>query len=61
MLTYEIRLLNGGGETVMIHVTACDTPEQALERLAHLDGVAYAHYEIWQGGQKLAEGSNGNP
>ena len=58
MLTFEIRLLNCGGETVMIHVTTCDTPEQAFERLAQLDGVSYTHYEIWQGGQKLSEGPN---
>ena len=56
MLTYEIRLLNAGGETVMIHVTACDSVEQALERLAGIEGVSFARYEIWQGGRKVSEG-----
>ena len=58
MPTYEIRLLDAGGETVMIHVTSCNTPEQAFERLVRVDGVSYARYEIWQGGHKVSEGPN---
>lgn len=56
MLTFEIRLLDSEGGTTMIHVTACDTVEQACERLAGIRGVSYARYEIWQGGHKVSEG-----
>jgi len=56
MRTFEIRLLNSEGGTAMIHVTACDTVEQACERLAGIQGVSYVRYEIWQGGHKVLEG-----
>ncbi|HEY8948852.1 MAG TPA: hypothetical protein VIM56_08200 [Rhizomicrobium sp.] len=56
MLTFEIRLLNGEGHTAMIHVTACDTVDEARERLAGIVGVHYVRYEIWQGGHKVLEG-----
>lgn len=60
MLTYEIRLLNAGGGTVMIHVTSCDSTEEARGRIDGTGGVAFDRFEIWQDGKKVAEGPNPN-
>ena len=56
MLTFEIRLLTAEDRTVMIHVTACATVEEARERLARIKGVSFARYEIWQDGRKVSDG-----
>ena len=39
MLTYEIRLLDAGGGTVMIHVTSCDSAEEARDILRSAPGI----------------------
>jgi hypothetical protein len=54
--TYEIRLLDGNGDTVMIHVTSCGSAEEAQARATSISGVRFDRFEIWHGGQKLAEG-----
>jgi len=56
MQTYEIRLLAADGTIAMVHLTACDSVEQALERARTIGGVHYDRYEVWQGTHKVAEG-----
>jgi hypothetical protein len=60
MQTYEIRLLDGNADTVIIHVTSCDNAEEAQARVASINDVRFDRFEIWHGGQKLAEGANPN-
>jgi hypothetical protein len=56
MQTYEIRFLAADGSIAMIHLTACDSAEEAQERARAVNGVSFDRYEIWQGTHKIAEG-----
>ena len=59
MQTYEIRLLKNDGSTAMLHMTVCATVQEAETRATTIGGdVRYERYEIWEGGRKVASGSN---
>jgi len=56
MGTYEIRLLNERGESVLIYKTACLDDEHAKETVARIQ-TPYARYEIWYGLNLIADGA----
>lgn len=56
--TFEIRLMAADGGMVMIHLTVCETAQEAEARACAIDGVAYDRYEIWESGRKAASGTN---
>ncbi|MBS0275354.1 MAG: hypothetical protein JSR55_13440 [Proteobacteria bacterium] len=53
--TYEIRLLAANGSVAMIHLTACNSIEEASHRARAIGGITYDRYEIWRGTHKVAE------
>ncbi|HEY2068194.1 MAG TPA: hypothetical protein VGG48_01465 [Rhizomicrobium sp.] len=59
--SYEIRLLNAAGGTVMLYFTQCANDEDALDRLRNLKNVEYDRYEIWQDMRKTGEGERPPP
>ena len=58
MQTHEIRLLKNDGSTAMLHLTVCATVQEAETRATTIGDVRYDRSEIWEGGRKVASGSN---
>jgi hypothetical protein len=56
MQTYEIRLLNGEGGTVLLHLTQCATDGDARDCVRRIRDVPYDRYELWSGLCKIDEG-----
>lgn len=55
MGTYEIRLLNEHGDTVLIYKTSCVDDEHALETVRRIQ-TPFARYEIWRELDLIADG-----
>jgi hypothetical protein len=56
MDAYEIRLLNAQDETILLYFTQSASEAGARRRLADIQKIDYAKYEIWRGLTLLGEG-----
>jgi hypothetical protein len=56
MDAYEIRLLNGRGDTILLYFTQIATEAGVRRRLADIRNVDYVKYGIWRGMTLLGEG-----
>jgi hypothetical protein len=56
MQTYEIRLLNRDGGTVLLYITQCANDGDALDCVRHMKDMDYARYELWDGSRKIGDG-----
>lgn len=55
MSTYEIRLLNDSGASVLVYTANCASDEHAKETLRKID-LPYARFEIWHDLERVMQG-----
>lgn len=56
MRDYVLRLLKPNGEPALIYRTQCQGDDLVLAKLLRIRSVRYASFEVWCGGDKIADG-----
>jgi hypothetical protein len=54
---YQIRLLGGDGETMLIHQTLCVDDDEAIDALFALKDISYERFEIICDGEVISQGA----